>query len=456
MKTLLPHQIEDARFLASKSFAGNFSGMGSGKTLTALEAVRLVAPLGNPIRQDGSRTQVTIIICPPIAMNMWHREFEEYVRKAAQIVKTGTAPLAQVACYIMSYAIATKRRDELRDLGADVLILDESHACKSTNAKRTQAILGAHGIASGVEHTWCLSGTPMTRWNDDMFSFLRLAAPEALADKIGKLDEKRFQLRYCITQQKKFSAHQRFKTTVVVGNHNTEELNDLIFGADPVAVRRELKDVWAAMPPVTQNRLTIPLEMTPELRQMLKDADRLTASQLAEQIQADAPALATLRRELGMAKVKAATLEIAQRIEDGAGPILVGAWHTTVIDNLAVSLTEKKCKVGIIDGRTSADKRQALQDAFNSKYLDVLIGQISAMGVAIDLQHGGNRIVVVEEDWSPSVMAQFYARIMRMGQMNHVHIDILASDTKLEEAVARISANKAREATKLMDQGDAA
>ena len=37
-KELLPHQIEDAEFLASKAFAGNFSGMGSGKTLTALEA----------------------------------------------------------------------------------------------------------------------------------------------------------------------------------------------------------------------------------------------------------------------------------------------------------------------------------------------------------------------------------------------------------------------------------
>ena len=40
-KQLLPHQIEDAKFLASKAFAGNFSGMGSGKTLTALEAFRL-------------------------------------------------------------------------------------------------------------------------------------------------------------------------------------------------------------------------------------------------------------------------------------------------------------------------------------------------------------------------------------------------------------------------------
>ena len=50
MKQLLPHQIEDAEFLASKSFAGNFSGMGSGKTLTALQAIRLVIRATAPHR----------------------------------------------------------------------------------------------------------------------------------------------------------------------------------------------------------------------------------------------------------------------------------------------------------------------------------------------------------------------------------------------------------------------
>ena len=61
-KQLLPHQIEDAQFLASKSFAGNFSGMGSGKTLTALEAFRLARELV---------TDQVIIVGPPISLRMW-------------------------------------------------------------------------------------------------------------------------------------------------------------------------------------------------------------------------------------------------------------------------------------------------------------------------------------------------------------------------------------------------
>ena len=49
---LLPHQIEDAEFLASsRGTKGNFSGMGSGKTLTALAAIKNVIRDMAPHRQ---------------------------------------------------------------------------------------------------------------------------------------------------------------------------------------------------------------------------------------------------------------------------------------------------------------------------------------------------------------------------------------------------------------------
>jgi len=46
-------------------------------------------------------------------------------------------------------------------------------------------------------------------------------------------------------------------------------------------------------------------------------------------------------------------------------------------------------------------------------------------------------------------MAQFYARLMRMGQKNHVHVDTLQSDTKLDEAVYKLSQRKASNMAKL-------
>jgi SNF2 family DNA or RNA helicase len=86
----------------------------------------------------------------------------------------------------------------------------------------------------------------------------------------------------------------------------------------------------------------------------------------------------------------------------------------------------------------------------------VLLAQIASCGVSLNLQHGGNRIIVVEEDFSPAVMDQFYARLLRMGQKDHVHADVLVTDTKLDKAVGKISSRKRSEHGILLKQEEAA
>ena len=429
MKTLLPHQIEDAQFLAARPFAGNFSGMGSGKTLSALEAFRLVRKLV---------TDQVIIVGPPISLRMWQSEFEDFFQgDTAQLVKTGKTKIDGAAtALIMSYAIATRRASELGKLGARALIMDESHACKSVNAKRTKAILGHGGLAGYVDHTWFLTGTPITRWNDDLYPFLARADLDGMKERCGGDSTDRFNLRYTIVQMRKFPG-ARYPTKMTVGSRNTDELHRWLFG-DNLAVRRELADVWAAMPPLTTTRLQIGLDMDDELREIL--AGFTTIKQLEEAVASNDEHIATARRKIGEGKVLSAAAEIRDRIDIGQGPILVGAWHRSVIDALADELSD--LRVGVLDGRTSANEKSRLQDAFNGGHLDVLVGQIAAMGVSLNLQHGGNRIIVVEEDWSPAVMDQFFARLHRIGQTEHVHVDILESDDKLSQAVRRISNTK--------------
>lgn len=438
---LLPHQIEDAAFLAVRRFAGCFSGMGSGKTLTALEAFNL------------SLARRLLIIAPPIALRMWEDVAEMHCTSKAQILRTGSTPILNCNILICSYAIAVARADELKQwLRADIsaLICDESHALKSAKAKRTKAILGRDGICGGARYAWLLTGTPMTRWNDDLTPFLWRAAPDVMREKLGALSEERFKLRYCIQQERKF-AGARWPTKMVVGNRNTEELRDILYGEHAVAVRRELSEVWDAMPPLTTNTYEIKLHGSPEFLASLKELNKASVSQIAQRMQTNDPALATVRRQLGEAKVRGAAEVIADRVESGLRPILVGAWHTAVIDGLAENLRIKGLSVAVLDGRTSAPRRHDLEMVFNEGQLDVLIGQISAMGVSLNLQRGGNTIVVVERDWSPAVMDQFYARLHRMGQRKHVHVDILDGGTKLEAALARIAADKTREAKTLND-----
>jgi SNF2 family DNA or RNA helicase len=102
-----------------------------------------------------------------------------------------------------------------------------------------------------------------------------------------------------------------------------------------------------------------------------------------------------------------------------------------------------------LDGRTTQDQKVELQRRFNEGDLHVLVGQIGAMGVSLNLQQGGNSIVVVEEDWSPSVMDQFYARLHRMGQGRPVHVDTIYVDNKLAQAIYRISQSKKHAASEI-------
>ena len=466
---LMPHQKADAAFLASKKFAGNFSGMGSGKTLTALEAVNLL---------DLKPNDRILIIAPPIALHMWQAEYETHCGSPAVIIKKRDTKLTpdqlNARAWVMSYDIAMHRqklfthdmqiegyhRIATPTLNVKAMICDESHALKSHKAKRTKAILGQGGICEVAEHSWMLTGTPQTRWNDDMFPFFCRADMTALRQRIGSVNMTKYMLRYCVVQEKSFGG-SKFKTKVVVGNRNTDELNDMLFDKkNPLAVRRTLQSVWDAMPPITHRTLVCDVPISGELNDLMSSVDDglLTGvkdmhrddDSYAEGFNKKDPALATIRRLLGLAKVPTVVAEICNRISDGHGPILVGAWHTEVIDELVALLQKEGNRVMKLDGRSSSKQKVTAQDYFNEGKLDVLVGQIAAMGVSLNLQRGGNRIIIAEQDWSPAVMDQFYGRLHRMGQKKPVNVETIVSDTKIDKAISRISKTKSREHARIM------
>jgi SNF2 family DNA or RNA helicase len=430
---LLPHQIEDAKFLASRKIAGCFNGMGTGKTRTALEALVV------------SEVLRTVIVGPPISLRMWANEAADHMGCTPQILAKGSTEIdPKTDILICSYEIATKRQHELMAWARQplngmrtALICDESHALKSTKAKRTKAILGKGGMCEAFEHTWLLTGSPMTRWADDLIPFLFRAAPQEIKKKIGALNIDRFNLRYCIVQERKFpGAYRPVKMTV--GSRNLDELGAILATC---ATRRTLDDVWESMPSLTHTRLAVEVSGVAAINRAL---EKMTMAQIEDAIAQNDENLATMRRELGVSMVPEAADFIWQRADAEQGAILVGAWHREVIDALVDLLHVKKLRVGKLDGRTSAAHKVELQRQFNEGELDVLVGQIGAMGVSLNLQRGGNAIVVVEEDWSPSVMDQFYARLHRMGQGKPVHVDTLYVDNKLAKAVHAISQAKRR------------
>ena len=206
------------------------------------------------------------------------------------------------------------------------------------------------------------------------------------------------------------------------------------------------------MPDITFTRYPVPLSRSDDLTEILDGLTKMTARQVDEAVRRNDASISRARRLIGEAKVGAVAKEILERAEAGHSGILVGAWHHGVINGLSRLLADKRLSVATLTGSTRSDARREIQASFNQGTLDVLIAQISAAGVAIDLQHGGNNILVIEEDWSPDVMDQFYARMYRMGQTQHVHVDTYYADNELEAAIHRIADKKAGEHKRLMNQ----
>jgi len=421
---LMPHQIEDAQILADRQIAGCFNSMGTGNRLTTLEGVKLVGATS------------VVIIAPPIALPMWRDVSSDWLGLDASIISTGATPLPLSGVIVLSYVIATRRAKELAawvEGTKSVLICDESHALKSTKAQRTKAILGRGGIVTAFDHAWFLTGTPVVRWNDDAIPFLFRAAPDAVKAEIGSLNIDRFNLKFCIVQTKKYPG-ARFPVRVTVGSTDEKTLGAIM---STVATRRTLEDVWQDMPPLTHTRLEVePSFAIPAL-------DEMSSSQIEREMSANTEHLATIRREMGLSMVSASAEYISDRIESGL-PVVVGAWHTEVIENLAEALRAKGHVGHIIDGHVSAKAKEQTVADWNDGKLDFVVGQIGAMGVSLNMQRGGNNIVVVEEDFSPAVMQQFYARLHRMGQERPVHVDTLYVDNKLAKAIRRIAEAKRR------------
>jgi SNF2 family DNA or RNA helicase len=123
--------------------------------------------------------------------------------------------------------------------------------------------------------------------------------------------------------------------------------------------------------------------------------------------------------------------------------VLIGVWHSSVGQAYQDELTKAGLKVHRVYGATSDDDRQRTKDLFNAGDIDVIVGQMQAMGVSWNLQQSSHRVIIAQDHFSPSVIEQFYKRVYRKGQTKHTHLDYLTSDHPLDRVIERL--RKARQ-----------
>jgi SNF2 family DNA or RNA helicase len=123
--------------------------------------------------------------------------------------------------------------------------------------------------------------------------------------------------------------------------------------------------------------------------------------------------MATVRRDLGIAKLSVVTPWVTDFLEGGE-KLLVFAYHSVVVKALAERLDN--WRPAVIWGGTPMHRRQPQVDMFqNDEGCRVFIGNIAAAGVGFTLTRAAD-VAFAEGDWVPSMIEQCEDRACRIGQ----------------------------------------
>ena len=431
---LFPYQETGVRHLVAQGRALLSDDMGLGKTVQAIAACEVLR------RRGEART--ILVVTPASLKDQWAREIERHAGVRAVVLGKGmegrTAALNSDAPYkVLNYELTHREISRLKDLDADVLILDEAQRAKNFRT-RTAATLRA--IPS--RFLFVLSGTPVENRLDDLYALLQLADPEVL----GPLW--RFN----------FDFHIQNAKGRVTGCRNLSRLRDRIA---PVVLRRRKEEVLDQLPAITeQTRYT---ELTREQRE-LEESHRASAAQLlaiaerraltpAQQKQLQAALLKArqacnalelcdpTRKKQASPKLDEFEALVAEIVSGGSVKILVFSEWVEMLKLATARLETQGIGWAMLTGEVPTEKRSALLDRFREDASVQVLLCSDAGGSGLNLQVA-NYVIHLDLPWNPARLDQRNGRAHRLGQTRGVSVTYLCAQEGIERGIEGTLAGK--------------
>jgi SNF2 family DNA or RNA helicase len=404
-----------------------------------------------------------LVICPAAIRRQWMTKIKEWSTMPSTALiypvfnsKNGIHPHAEWT--VMSFALARNPAlvAAIAQSRYDLVIIDESHYLKDTEASQTRAIYGqADGtyhwkrgqdplpsIASRCANVLCLSGTPIVNRPLEAYTTSRALCWEA----IDYLSLDRFSKRY--NPQKTIMLGQG-KRAVDEKVGRVRDLGNRMRGM--FMARHAKRDVMHQLK--VPRYEVVQMEETGEVKAALRSESLLGINIDLLQTTNDYTILghiAQVRREMGIALAPQAADYAAMLLDGGEDKIVLFGWHIEVLDILQAKL--QKYGVLRIDGSTTANRRQHYVELFQrDPAMRVMLGNIQSMGTGVDgLQHVAAHVVLCEPSWTPGENQQAIDRLDRGGQTREVHADFLVAPGSISEKILVAALEKAQTIEKVL------
>lgn len=440
---LLPYQRAGVAYAANRRNVLFGDAPGLGKTI---EAIALANYRG---------AKRVLVVCPANVRRQWEKQIRAWStipRVLPYLVAGGSDGVHPQAHYvIVSYELA---RDGLWSvlMGShwDMVIIDEAHYLKTSDATRTRALFGggearykAGGITSRADSVVALTGTPLPNRPRECYTICRALDWSS----IDWMSEARFRDRFnpggVETSFRPDGSVRRFAWEYT---GRLPELNARL--RCNLMVRRLKEDVLKDLPP-KRYELTY-VDSTYDIQKALRaerlldiDPDGLINNGFVFDGE-----ISTVRRQMGEAMAPQAVEHVDMRLDEGVDKLVVYYHHKSVGDYLADHL--KKHGVVRVDGSTPQAKRSggpgtAVERFVHDPTLRVFLAQGQAVGVGTDgLQDAAQLAVFAEASWVHGDNEQCVDRLHRMGQLGSVLAEILVAQGSLAERIIGKSIDKGR------------
>lgn len=429
--------------------------MGLGKSRVFIEAVK---------QRNANRV---LILCPTSARLVWKREIKRWDPWAQITFADRPEHLSTDARYtIVTHGMFSQRDGKLLAAFAScrpfaMTAIDEAHAFNAADTLRVKAL---KRLRAKLGFIVPLSGTPIRNHAGDLYNMLQLCYPEGIKTNSGAVMHRfAFEDIFCRVIDKVFyNRHVR----VIEGSKNLGLLKTRIA---PFMVRVRKSEVLKELPPILWDQVSVPLDpvhFPPEQAAKLEEivhrivshegsTASLDAVVEALRVMGSSVMLMTMRRLLGIAKLRGATEYLVDMLDNlpRDRKVLVFAVHVDVVATLKSQLGEYD--PAVITGASRPKERDAAIDKFLTEpSCRVFLGNIQAAGTALTLVGPTCKcsdVVFVESSWTPMDNAQAACRVHRIGQRDGVVVRMLTADNTVEELIHTILLRKSQEFSTLFD-----
>jgi len=408
---LLDYQRDAVEFALAERSAYLALDMGLGKTACAIAVAVAVA---------NDADLPVLIIVPPSLRTNWVREFFKFAPDIKVQMLTGNKPqdlsTSDADVFIIGDATIGSWKDELVGKISGIVV-DEAHRTKNKNALRTKAVKEIADALPTDGIRILMSGTPSPNGRaTELHTALDILRRWSVVGSASN-----FYKYFCPPADNGYGRQHIEERYVELGERLRASF-----------MHRRLRDQVLNLP--NKGRSTVALECRGAQAQRYKEAEQdIFALFNREDRSTDglgkAEALVKLnflRQQAGLAKVPALIAMLKEMMEDDSSGIMVVAEHSGVLNALMNEFAGKT--VAIRGGMSDRDKTEAV-DAFNNGDVQLLIGQITSVGVGFTLHGGGrnHRVVIAQLPWNSADLRQAEDRLHRMGQTHDVEVTICLS-----------------------------